>query len=112
MKTESFLPLSTPTYAILITLGDSAMHGLGIIEAFEVSTGQQSTLLPGSLYNTVARMMKQGLLDEVDAPAGESDGRKRYYRATDLGVAVAAAETSRLRALIVLADTGRLAAGG
>jgi len=112
MKTNSFLPLSTPTYAVLITLGRNSMHGLGIIEAFESSTGQQSTLLPGSLYNTMARMMKQGLLDEVDAPEGERDGRKRYYHATDLGIAVAAAETARLRALIVLADTGRLAAEG
>ena len=109
MRTEDFLPLSAPMYAVLITLGDGAMHGFGIIERFEASTGQQGALLPGSLYNTIARMLKQGLLDEVAPPPEETDGRKRYYRATELGRAVAAAESSRLRTLLALADESGLA---
>ncbi len=85
------------------------MHGFGIIETFEERTGQQGALLPGSLYNTIARMMKQGLLEEVSPPSDETDGRKRYYSATELGREVAHAETGRLRALLTLADGGRLA---
>lgn len=112
MNTERFLPLSAPMYAVLITLGNGAMHGYGIIETFEESTGQRGALLPGSLYNTIARMLKQRLLDEVSAPAEESDGRKRYYRATQLGRAVARAESIRLRAVLAIADRGGLAPSG
>ncbi len=112
MNTEQFLPLSPPMYAVLITLGDGALHGYGIIETFERSTGQRGALLPGSLYNTIARMMTQRLLDEVPAPDEETDGRKRYYRATELGRAVARAESARLRELLALADGGGLAHSG
>ena len=111
MNPDDFLPLSTPMYAVLITLGSGAMHGFGIIEAFEDRTGQEGALLPGSLYNTIARMTKQSLLDEVPPPTDERDGRKRYYRATELGRAVAIAETTRLRALLTLADSGGFAVG-
>ena len=109
MSGEDHLPLSAPMYAVLITIGDGAMHGFGIIESFEATTGQRGALLPGSLYNTIARMMKSGLLDEVPPPPDETDGRKRYYRATELGRSVAEAETARLRALLALADQGGLA---
>jgi DNA-binding PadR family transcriptional regulator len=61
MNIDDYLPLSAPMYSVLITLGDGAMHGFGIIETFEENTGQRGALLPGSLYNTIARMMKQGL---------------------------------------------------
>ena len=93
MNVDQFLPLSTPMYAVLITIGDGAMHGLGIIETFEANTGQQRALLPGSLYNTIARMAKQGLVEEVPPPLDEHDERKRYYRVTELGQAVRAAES-------------------
>lgn len=112
MNIEDHLPLSAPMYAVLITLGDGAMHGFGIIESFEATTGQRGALLPGSLYNTIARMLKYELLDEVPPPPEESDGRKRYYRATELGRSVATAESARLRTLLTLADQGGLAPTG
>lgn len=109
MNPETFLPLSPPTYAILITLGDRSLHGYGIIQAFEARTGQEGTLLPGSLYNTIARMLGQNLLEEVPSPDREGDGRKRYYRATALGRSVARAESERLETLLGLAREGDLA---
>ncbi|MEM7415876.1 MAG: PadR family transcriptional regulator [Gemmatimonadota bacterium] len=109
MNAHDFLPLSAPMYAVLITIGDGAMHGLGIIQTFEESTGQSGALLPGSLYNTIARMSKQGLLEEVAPPIGDRDDRKRYYAVTELGRAVRSAESARLRTLLALADRGGLA---
>jgi DNA-binding PadR family transcriptional regulator len=99
-----FLPLSAPVYGVLITLGEERMHGYGIILEFEAATGQEGTLLPGSLYNTLARMRKQGLVDEVDAPPEETDPRRRYYQVTTLGRAVARAESLRMRAFLRLAE--------
>lgn len=109
MNPQTFLPLSPPTYAILITLGERSLHGYGIIQAFESRTGHDGTLLPGSLYNTIARMLRQNLLEEVPPPGEDDDGRKRYYRATPLGRAVARAESERLEALLGLAREGGLA---
>lgn len=111
MNADDFLPLSAPMFAVLITIGDGAMHGLGIIQAFEESTGQHGALLPGSLYNTIARMDRQGLLEEVAPPIEDQDERKRYYAVTALGRAVRAAESARLRTLLELADRGGLAPG-
>ena len=108
MEPQKFLPLSTPMYAVLITLGEAAMHGYGIIQSFEQSTGQEGTLLPGSVYNTISRMMQLGLLEEMEPPSEESDVRKRYYGATELGRAVARAESERLRGLLSLAEQGGL----
>jgi DNA-binding PadR family transcriptional regulator len=65
-------------------------------------------LLPGSLYNTIARMVRDGLIDEV-AASDEGDPRKRYYRATELGRTVARAESARLRTLLELAEEQNLA---
>ena len=109
MKPQDLLPLSTPTYAILVTLGRSAMHGYGIIQTFEATSGQEGVLLPGSLYNTIGRMIDQGLIEEVAAPEGQADGRRRFYQATDFGRAVASAESRRLRTLLDMADAEGLA---
>jgi DNA-binding PadR family transcriptional regulator len=105
----SFLPLSAPMYSVLLTLGNRAMHGYGIILEFEARTGQEGVLLPGSLYNTIARMLKISLIEEVEPPDAAEDRRKRYYRATELGRQVARAESERLRGLLRLADDQRLA---
>ena len=104
MDAEALLPLSAPMYAVLITLGDDALHGYGVIQRFEARTGQKGALLPGSVYNTIARLLKQGLVEEVPAPSDDDDGRRRYYRATEFGREVARAETDRLRGLLSLAE--------
>ncbi|MEZ4421762.1 MAG: helix-turn-helix transcriptional regulator [Gemmatimonadota bacterium] len=104
MNVDAFLPLTTPVYAVLLTLGTGCMHGYGIIQAFEERTGQKDVLLPGSLYNTIARMLRQGLLEEAPTPEAEADPRRRYYRATELGRQVVAAESARLRTLLSLAQ--------
>ena len=102
---EELLPLSPPVYSILLALGDRPLHGYAIIQEFERKTGQVGALLPGSLYNTIARMLKSGFLAETDErpPVEEDDDRRRYYRVTRLGKSVAAAESERLRKLLAVA---------
>jgi DNA-binding PadR family transcriptional regulator len=102
---EELLPLSPPVFNILLALGDRPLHGYAIIQEFERKTGQVGALLPGSLYNTIARMLKSGFIEETDErpPAEEDDGRRRYYRVTRLGKSVAAAESERLRKLLTVA---------
>lgn len=106
---EAFLPLTTPEYHVLLALGTDALHGYGMMQALEDKTGGRDTLLPGSLYTTLARMVEKGLLDELDEPPDpDADRRRRYYRASDLGLAVARAESARLARLLQVARAADL----
>lgn len=102
---EDLLPLSPPVFNILLALGNRPLHGYAIIQEFERKTGHVGALLPGSLYNTIARMLKSGFIEEVDErpPAEEDDDRRRYYQVTALGERVASAESERLWQLLTVA---------
>ena len=105
------LPLSPPVYHVLLALGDDALHGYAMMQAFEAMTDGADQLLPGTLYATLARMVETGLLEESEPPSPEADARRRYYRATAFGRQVAAAETARMERLVGLARARRLVRG-
>lgn len=108
---EELIPLPPQSYHVLVTLGTETLHGYGIIEAFEELTDGRETLLPGSLYQTLSRMVAEGLLEEAEAPAdaGSRGPRRRYYRLTELGRKVARAESRRRQLLLEHARQRRLA---
>jgi DNA-binding PadR family transcriptional regulator len=102
---ESFLPLPIATFHILMAVADDDRHGYAIIQDVEVRTGGELRLSAGTLYRTIQRMLEQGLITEKsERPAPElDDERRRYYRITPLGAAVAKAEATRLAKLVRLA---------
>jgi DNA-binding PadR family transcriptional regulator len=102
------LPLSPPVFSILLTLGAEAMHGYAIMQELERRTDGRETLLPGSLYATIARMVDEQLIEEVRAPTTETDARRRFYKATRFGRSVARAEAIRLAGLVRLAREQKL----
>lgn len=109
----TFLPLTTPEFHVLLALGRDALHGYGMMHALEQKTGGADILLPGTLYTTLARMVERGLLEELDRPADpQADARRRYYRATRLGLAVGRAESARLARLLSVAQASALAPEG
>lgn len=105
------LPLGTPVLHVLLALGDARLHGYGVMQAIEAKTGGRATILPGTLYTTLARMLDDGLIEEAPAPedSPDDDRRRRYYRITDFGREVVAAESGRLAVLLDLARRERLA---
>lgn len=106
---KSLLPLSPPVYHVLLALGEHAMHGYKIMQAFECKMGGTESILPGTLYATISRMKKAGLLEELDeAPADSTDARRRYYRLTEFGRTVASAESERLARLLRIARAENL----
>lgn len=104
-KPEDHLPLPPQFFHVLVALGGESMHGYGVIQAFEELTEGRETLLPGSLYATLARMVELGLLEPAEAPEGERSGgpKRSYYRSTELGRATARAESARMERLSTLA---------
>ena len=99
------LPLPPATFHILLALADGDRHGYAIIQDVEARTNGELRLSAGTLYRSIQRMLEQGLLVETrDRPAPhEDDERRRYYRITALGTAVAKAEARRLTQLVRMA---------
>jgi DNA-binding PadR family transcriptional regulator len=113
MEPDSFLPLPAATFHILMAVADEDRHGYGIIQDVSASTNGELKLSAGTLYRSIQRMLEQGLLIETrDRPAPEDDDeRRRYYRITPFGRAVAKAEANRLTQLVRLARKSGFATG-
>jgi len=103
---EALLPLPPATFHILLALVDQERHGYAIIQDVEERTDGELRLSAGTLYRSIARMVEQGLIVEVVKRAAarlDDDERRRYYRVTPFGTAVARAEMARLSQLVRLA---------
>lgn len=110
---EVLLPLPLATFHILLALADDDRHGYAILQEVARRTGGELKLSAGTLYRSIQRMLEDGLIVELsERPAPEEDDeRRRYYRITALGSAVARAEAARLHALVRMARAVGLAPG-
>lgn len=102
---DSLLPLPQATFHILMALSEEDRHGYAILQDVAARTRGEVRLGPGTLYRSIQRMLEQGLIEETrKRPAPEwDDERRRYYRITSFGAAVARAEARRLSELVKLA---------
>lgn len=104
---ESQLPLPAATFHILMALADEDRHGYAIIQEVAARTNGDVRLSAGTLYRSIQRMVDQDYVVELtmrERPAAdEDDARRRYYRLTSFGRAVAEAETRRIGELLRLA---------
>jgi DNA-binding PadR family transcriptional regulator len=109
----AFLPLKHATYQVLLALGDGeARHGYAVMQAIAEMTDRRETILPGTLYAALARMVDEGLVEESEPRDDASGGPpRRYYRRTSFGRAVARAESERLRALLDVAKAQNIFGG-
>jgi len=111
-RPDRLLPLPPATFHILLALADEERHGYAILQDVEARTGGELRLSAGTLYRSLARMVEQGLLAEVARRrAIHDDERRRYYRLTPFGTAVARAEMRRLARLVRLARARGLTPG-
>jgi DNA-binding PadR family transcriptional regulator len=104
---EQILPLTPTVFHILLALADQERHGYGIMQEVTMMTQNRVQMGPGTLYGSIKRMLKANLIEESDErpdPALD-DERRRYYRLTDFGRQVLAAEARRLSTLIDVAQT-------
>jgi DNA-binding PadR family transcriptional regulator len=109
----TLIPLKHSTYQVLLALADGeALHGYAIMQAISEMTSGAETILPGTLYAALARMVDEGLVEERTSSEDGSGGPpRRYYRRTNFGRAVARAESERLRALLEIARAQNMFGG-
>jgi DNA-binding PadR family transcriptional regulator len=110
---DELLPLPPGTFHILLALAEGDRHGYAIIQDVEARTEGALKLSAGTLYRSIQRMLEQGLIVETrERPAPEDDDqRRRYYRITRFGTAVAGAEARRLAQLVRFARAAGFAPG-
>jgi DNA-binding PadR family transcriptional regulator len=94
--------LKPPVFHILLALAEAELHGLGIADRVEATTGGSVELGPGTLYRSLKEMAEAGLIREASA-AADADPRRKYYAITAEGRRRVSAEASRLERLVEVA---------
>jgi DNA-binding PadR family transcriptional regulator len=107
---EALLPLTPAVFHILLALADGDKHGYAIMQEVEARTGGAMRMGPGTLYGSIQRMLKDGLVIEVQKRVEPVHGeeRRRYYHLTDFGSRVLHAEARRLEQLVHMAQSKRV----
>ena len=109
-KMDGQFSLTPAMFHILLSLADRERHGYGIMQEIAALTDGAMRLGAGTLYRSIRALLDGGLIEESDErpdPALD-DERRRYYRLTDHGQQLAAAEARRLATLVRIAQTRRL----
>ena len=104
-------PIMTPAvYQILLSLADTDRHGYGVMQEVEARTRGEVSLGPGTLYRSIKRLLKAGLIEGVQDPAegGGDDDRRRVYRITPAGRNALQEEARRLERLVAHAQLKRV----
>src|SRR3970040_2554122 len=90
-------PLSRTAVHVLLAIGPEERHGYAIMAEVARITDGAIRLGPGAIYTTIRRLLDDGLIVESDERPDPDldDQRRRHYRLTALGRAVAAIEDTR-----------------
>jgi DNA-binding PadR family transcriptional regulator len=111
LSPETHLPLKPLVFQILLALAEGERHGWALVRAVQ-QRGEFARIMPGNFYRTLRTMLADDLIQESASRRTQKDDdeRRRYFRLTPLGEAVAAAEARRLQAILVEAGARRLLA--
>ena len=88
-----YVPMTETGFYILLCLR-TPNHGYGIIQRVEAMTNGEIRLAPGTMYGSLPKMEKDGLIAFVQ----EQDKRK-IYQITKLGEEVLSLEMKRIKRL-------------
>ena len=107
---ESFLPLTPAVFHVLLSLADGEKHGYVISKEIARRTNHEVRLSAGTLYGIIKRLLEDGFIEESDERPDFSldDERRRYYRLTKQGVALAEAEAERMERVLAMARAKRV----
>lgn len=106
-RADASLPLTPISFEILLSLLGGERHGYAILQAVETRMQGALPLRTGTMYRALARLLDEGLIERMDA-AEDDDPRRRYYRITAHGRAIARAEARRLADQVEAARAHRL----
>jgi DNA-binding PadR family transcriptional regulator len=98
-------PLTPAVFYILLALSIKERHGYDIMKQVEADSHGKVNMGPGTLYGSIKRMLKAGLIVEVD---DLEDTRRKFYRLTKIGQNLLSAEVQRYSEVVTLAKDRKL----
>ena len=88
-----YVPMTETAFYILLCLRREN-HGYGILQQTQQMTGGEIRLSPGTLYGSLSKMEKDGLIEFV-----REEEKRRLYRLTGLGEELLVLEKKRIARL-------------
>lgn len=85
-----YVPMTETSFYILLCLRQE-MHGYGIVQKVEALTGGEIKLSPGTMYGSLSKMEKDGLIQFV-----REEEKRKIYQITPLGSQVLNLEMKRI----------------
>lgn len=102
----SHLPLTEPTFYILLSLTPGKKHGYAIMKDVEALSDGTVKLSTSTLYTALSRLLDQGLIERVPNSPENNPGPglpRKAYILSETGRRVLEAETNRMQALVATA---------
>lgn len=88
-----YVPMTETAFYILLCLRREN-HGYGILQQTQQMTGGEIRLSPGTIYGSLSKMEKDGLIALV-----REEEKRRIYRLTELGEELLTLEKKRIARL-------------
>lgn len=88
-----YVPMTETSFYILLCLRKQA-HGYSIVQRVEALTQGEIRISPGTLYGSLSKMEKDGLIEFV-----REEDKRKLYRITELGKQVLDLEMQRIERL-------------
>ncbi|MBR6696745.1 MAG: PadR family transcriptional regulator [Lachnospiraceae bacterium] len=96
-----YVPMTETGFYILLCLKEPN-HGYGIVQRVEKMTEGEIRLSPGTMYGSLSKMEKDGLIAFV-----REEDKRKIYQITELGIQVLDLELKRIERLYKNAQEGR-----
>lgn len=88
-----YIPMTESSFYILYCLQEE-MHGYSIGSKIEILTGGDMTISPGTMYGSLSKMEKDGLIRFI-----REEEKRKIYHITELGKTFLQKEISRIERL-------------
>lgn len=88
-----YVPMTETGFYILLCL-QKANHGYGIVQMVEQMTDGEIRLSPGTMYGSLSKMEKDGLIEFV-----REEEKRKIYQITALGTEILQLELKRIKRL-------------
>lgn len=88
-----YVPMTETAFYILLCLR-RPNHGYSIVQTVERLTDGEIKLTPGTMYGSLSKMEKDGLISFVSV-----EDKRKIYQITELGVEVLELELNRIKRL-------------
>ncbi len=93
-----YVPMTETAFYILLCL-KAPNHGYGVVQKVEKLTGGAIRLAPGTMYGSLSKMEKDGLIRFI-----REEEKRKLYQITDLGTEVLQIEYRRIQRLYQIAQ--------